>query len=135
MKHDVYISRGRGPREVPRITFDEWCDYVMGDDEMTMVRVVGGPASDGDTDVTYQILGIAYWNAWPGRGRGDRQAWFDWREGEIVAKRPDKATLAKTKAIAVVLGARVVSERGDEIDVDPSGNDPARRILRLFRRR
>ena len=41
------------------------------------------------------------------------ETWFDWFDGNIVTKNPDRATLLKTLKIAAILNAKVQGDDGE----------------------
>jgi hypothetical protein len=78
------------------ITAQEWLAVVAGDPELRLAPAQG-----------------PYFALWSGPCRYPGGTWFDWDEGGIFTKNPDRATLAKMLEIAGRLGARIQGDHGD----------------------
>jgi hypothetical protein len=92
MGYHLHIHRAGEWHEGGRhpIAPEEWLAVVAGDPELRL-EPAGGP----------------YFAVWPGPCRYPDGTWFDWREGRVFTKNPDRATAAKMLELARRLGARV----------------------------
>jgi hypothetical protein len=54
-----------------------------------------------------------YFAVWPGPCRYPGGTWFDWSDGAVFAKNPDRATAAKMLELARRLGAGVQGDHGE----------------------
>jgi hypothetical protein len=54
-----------------------------------------------------------YFAVWPGACRYPGGTWFDWYEGRVFTKNPDRATLVKMLELARRLPARVQWDHGE----------------------
>jgi len=96
MAYDLHITRAgswmfNDGYEIP---VEEWASIIEQDPELIFDQGGG--------------ICFAYW-------RGDyapEDAWFDWFEGNIFAKSPDRTTVAKMLDIASWLGAQVQDDDG-----------------------
>jgi hypothetical protein len=91
MGYDLHIHRvdhwtDSGDRP---ITSAEWLAVVAGDPELHL-DPANGP----------------YFAVWDG-------AWFDWDDGRVSTKNPDRPKLAKMLSLAARLGARVQGDDGE----------------------
>ena len=96
MAYDLHITRAasRMFNDGYEITTDEWMSIIDQDPEL-----IHDPGSG---------ICFAYWRS----EYGPEDAWFDWFEGNIYAKSPDRATVAKMLDIATWLGGRVQGDDG-----------------------
>jgi hypothetical protein len=108
MGYDIRIER-----EEPRnpIALDDWLRVLNEEPEMQLVGSAEARSPTGEV-IHYESKGLAVWDAHPGK----RNVGFDYRNGTIVVKNPDAATLAKMRSIAVKLGARVRGDEGEFYD-------------------
>lgn len=107
----VYITRRSSPDDESgdAISRTEWHGVVADAidfrvpfrSELALAPWSGG--LDADARVWTGHPGVS---AWP----------FEWRDGQIEVKNPDDATLARMRAVALQLGARVQSEAGEVFD-------------------
>jgi hypothetical protein len=95
--HHLYIHRAAEWHEADRhpIPADEWLAVVAADPQLRR-----------DPDKEYLVL-------WPGPCRYPGGTWFDWFEGRVYTKNPDRPTLAKMLELARRLGARVQGDHGE----------------------
>ncbi|HRI16565.1 MAG TPA: hypothetical protein PLX89_26530 [Verrucomicrobiota bacterium] len=77
------------------ITADEWLRYVQSDPELRL-------SPDGGK----------YFAVWSGKSKYP-DPWFDWFNGNISTKNPDKASAGKMLQIAQALGAQVQGDDGE----------------------
>jgi hypothetical protein len=93
----LYIHRASEWHNSDRhpITADEWLAVVAGDPELQR-----------DPDKEYLVR-------WSGPCRYPGGTWFNWSEGGVYTKNPDRATLAKMLELARKLGARVQGDHGE----------------------
>jgi hypothetical protein len=80
-------TRGHG------ISEREWQFCAHNDEELT-----SDPANGPNSFV---------WKAHP---EGNPDAWLDWSDGNVYAVDPDTALIAKMQALAIALGARLVTD-------------------------
>jgi hypothetical protein len=113
MGYDVHIRRTTGSADGsgPKITLDEWQRLVNEDLDMQLEGFAQSNSPTGDA-IRYENKGLAMWNT----HSGNRKVWFDYRNGRIVVKNPDDEIIAKMRAVAVKLGARVQGDEGEFYD-------------------
>jgi hypothetical protein len=80
------------------ITAAEWLALVNADAELSIDSRDNGP----------------YFSLWRAHRVGDDYPWFDWFQGAITTKHPDRKTLGKALEIARHFGARVRGDDGEE---------------------
>ena len=104
MGYDFHITRASRWTESDRhpITVDEWLTVVDGDPELQI---------DPDNGPPFAL--------WSGPCCDEGGGWFDWSDGEIFTKHPDRAILGKMLELAARLGATVQGDDG-EAYTDPS---------------
>ncbi len=121
MGYDLHITRAEfwAQNEGKEISNDEWLRLVEQDPELD-IDAQNGP----------------HFAAW--RKASDKDGWskwFDWSEGNVYTKNPDKAVLEKLLQLAERLDAKVQGDDGelynsaDEL-TEPAGSDgvaPVRR--------
>jgi hypothetical protein len=100
MGWEIHITRAEHWSDSAQhpITAEEWLVLVEADPELTIDPRDNGP---------HFALWLAHWI------QGDHP-WFDWCEGEIHTKYPDRKTLGKALQIARHFGARVQGDEGEE---------------------
>jgi hypothetical protein len=96
MAYDLHITRAgswmfNDGYEIP---VEEWASIIEQDPELT--HDPGGG------------ICFAYWRG----AYSPEDAWFDWFEGNIFAKSPDRATVSKMLDIASWLGGQVQDDNG-----------------------
>jgi len=113
MGYDVHITRADdwGESAASPISLDEWIAYVKSDPEMRFDGFAEAK-SPSDQILRYENPGLAVWLAHSGSASG-RTPWFDLRQGCVTVKNPDEEILAKMRAIAQALGARVQGDDGE----------------------
>lgn len=84
------------------ITADEWLAVVAADPELR-INEANGP----------------YLAVWSGPCSYPDGGWFEWADGCVSTKHPDRAVLGKILHLAARLGARVQGDDGEEY-TDPS---------------
>jgi len=97
MGYDLHITRGENWAENNGhyISYEEWLTLVETDPELT-------PDSRNGP----------YFAKWSGPSK-DNYPWFDWFEGNIYTKYPDRIMLEKMLQIADRLGATVQGDDGE----------------------
>jgi hypothetical protein len=95
--YDLHITRAEFwvLNEGYEIPVEEWLSIVEQDPELVLDPPSG--------------ICFAYWQA----DYSPEDAWFDWFEGNIFAKSPDRATVGKMLQIASWLGAQVQGDEGE----------------------
>jgi hypothetical protein len=111
--YDLHITRADHwvEGESAPIEINEWLTYVIGDSEMRLDNVAEAEVEDGFLQM--QKTGIAVWIAYSGHGRNGNKAWFDYRDGNVVVKNPDKEIIGKMRKIAMAMKARVMGDDGE----------------------
>ena len=99
MGYELHITRAENWAESDQnpIAAEEWLALVDGDPELRI---------DADNGAHFAI--------WSGPCSYPDGGWFDWSDGCISTKHPDRAILAKMLQIASHLGARVQGDDGEE---------------------
>src|SRR5688572_15851619 len=97
MGYDLHITRAEfhAMNEGHEITADEWMRYVQSDPELQHFPEGG-----------------EYFARWLGKSKYP-DPWFDWSQGDIYTKNPDKPIVAKMLQIAKALGAHVQGDDGE----------------------
>lgn len=103
MGYELHIKRIENPKqgEVQQITAEEWLALVASDDELDL-NPDNGP----------------HFAEWSGSSTHERP-WFDWSEGSIHTKYPDRAMLGKMLQMAAKLDAIAEGDDG-ELYTSPS---------------
>jgi hypothetical protein len=103
MGYDLHVTRAEdwSDNEGRQITRDEWFALVASDSELTLDPVHGDD---------YAL--------WSGSCRYP-DPWFNWTQGNISTKNPDKQIIAKMIQIAAKFGARVQGDDGEFYDSPP----------------
>lgn len=135
MGYDLHITRAQDwtdSESIP-ITGAEWKALVASDPQLELIGAAEAAAPDGV--LRYENPGLARWSG----HTTDEEVWFDLRQGRVVVKNPDEATIAKMVAVASALGARVVGDDGETYDSSgvPPGPPPvsfAQRVAAWFHR-
>lgn len=105
MGYDLHITRKEfwSDEDGATITLDEWREYVSRDPD-----IVADPHNPG---LEHYVL-ITHSERWP--------LWWD-RSGEVNAKNPDEAVIAKLVQIARALDAKVLGDDDEIYGVEESG--------------
>lgn len=110
--YDAHITRASewSESEKTPITIDAWKRLVAEDKSFTATNaaVAVNPKTSEEIRIPGEALAI-----WTDPETG-RKAYFDYRQGRITVKDPDKAILKKMKEVAKEIGARVVGDEGEE---------------------
>ena len=106
MGYDLHITRADdwSDSHANPISAEEWLAVVAADPELKL-DPANGPH-------------FAVWT----QGADPEGAWFDWSDGQVFTKNPDRATLATMLRLAERLGAKVQGDDG-ELYTDPSQLD------------
>ncbi len=99
MGWEIHITRAEHWAESDQhpIAVDEWLAPVESDPELVIDPRDNGP----------------YFALWLPHRLGHDHPWFDWFQGSICAKHPDRETLGKALEIARHFGARVQGDDGE----------------------
>jgi hypothetical protein len=113
MGYDIHITRASewSDSEAQPISIEEWLAYVSSDPEMRLDGYAHVEI-DGRT-LRHESQGIAVWTAYSGHGVGGNMAWFDYSDGQVWVKNPDREILGKMLRIAERLGANVQGDDGE----------------------
>ena len=97
MGYDLHITRAKywAENENHKISAEDWLSIVANDDELTL-DTNNGP----------------YLANWSGPSSYD-QAWFDWFEGDVFSKNPDRAIFEKMLHLAKQLKGKVQGDDGE----------------------
>lgn len=100
MGWEIHITRAVdwSDSEQQPISATEWLRLVEADAELAIDPRDNGP----------------YFALWHGHSLENDHPWFDWTDGEIITKNPDRKTLGKALEIARYFGARVQGDDGEE---------------------
>ena len=125
MGYDLHITRAKDwlESEAQPIGDSDWRTCVAADAELEVTGV-----AEASAGLRYENPGVTVWRGHPS---GD-PVWFDFREGRVVVKNPDEATIAKAISMAKRLNARVVGDDGEEYETP--GKAPRPRALSLRER-
>ncbi|MEU6883378.1 hypothetical protein [Streptomyces sp. NPDC046712] len=113
MGYDVHITRREffWDEEGEAIGADEWTALVEADPDLEMAGAAEATTGDG-AGLRYENPLLARMATHP--DAGSEGAWLDLRDGVVTAKNPDDALLAKMKAVAALLGAKVQGDDGED---------------------
>jgi hypothetical protein len=105
----LHITRGKHwtDSDASPIAQSDWERLVGSDPDLEMTGVAEADTPDGT--LRYENRGLAVWRRHP----SGENVWFDFRQGRVVVKNPDEATIEKMLAVARELGARVVGDDGE----------------------
>jgi hypothetical protein len=94
--YDLHIARAEywAENEDAPITHDEWIALAASDEDLFAMP------ENGDAFFAFG-------------DRVDPHAWFDWFEGDVLTKNPDRPTLTKMLDLAERLDARVQGDDGE----------------------
>lgn len=97
MGYDLHITRAENwtENEDQWITSDEWLSVVESDRELTLNTINGPFFTDWSVESRYE------------------SPWFDWSEGNIFTKNPDKKIIEKMLQLADRLNAQVQGDDGE----------------------
>jgi len=114
MGYDVHITRAEQWLDSPStpISLQEWFDYLKSDPEFRLDGFAEATTPERDT-VRSEDESLAVWTAYSRNDVEGNKAWFQWADGEVVVKNPDKEILGKMIAISKVLGGRVQGDDGE----------------------
>ena len=100
MGYDLHITRG-----------ENWAEnhghYISHEEWLALIKT--------DTELTLDNRNGPYFANWSGPSKND-YPWFDWFEGNIYTKSPDRIMLEKMLQIADKLGATVQGDDGEIYD-------------------
>lgn len=100
MGYELHITRAEfwAENEGHEISADEWLELVSSDPTLT-INVRSGP----------------YFAEFVSSAQ-DIRRWFNWNEGNIVTKNPDRVTVEKMLQIASILGASIQGDDGEHYE-------------------
>ena len=98
MGYDLHITRRKdwSDSNGPSISEQDWQTLVRADSELQ----IGDPINQ------------------PNFATFGEEAWFDWSDGHVFTKNPDRQTLEKMLELADRLGAKVQGDDGETYDVN-----------------
>ena len=114
MGYDVHITRQINwfdGDNIRKITLDEWRNYISNDEEMRLDNVAKATVSNQQLSAKRE--GLSIWTRYSKDGVKGSHAWFDYRDGNIVVKNPDKEILSKMQEVANSLDAKVQGDDGE----------------------
>ncbi len=120
MGYNIHITRQEEwYDEVPElcITIEEWVNYVANDPDMRLDNHAFVKTTSGE-DFGVISEGLSVWTKYSRNGIDGGYAWFSYEAGNIDVKNPDDEILGKMYEIAVILGARLVGDEGEEYHWD-----------------
>jgi len=114
MGYDIYITRKVNwfDKDGKDISLSEWLAFVHSDPEMRLDGFAEAATPDGDT-IRIESEGLSVWTAYSGHMKDSNMAWFDFRDGHVVVKNPDKEIRQKMHQIAQRLHGRVQGDDGE----------------------
>ena len=97
MGYELHITRAKhwAENEDHQISAEEWLSIVANDDEL-ILDTTNGP----------------YFANWSGSSTYS-EPWFDWIDGDIFTKNPDRAIFEKMLLLAKKLNAKVQGDEGE----------------------
>ena len=106
MGYDIHITRANDwdKNQGFEISTEEWLNLVQDDPDLIPVPENG-----------------EYFVVWHGTTQYS-ETWFDWSNGNIDTKAPDKATLRKMLQIAQKLNAKIEGDEGEIYDEEYIGH-------------
>ena len=119
MGYDIHITRqGNWYDEelVLQISPDEWKDYIKRDPEMRIDNFAEATTVSGQS-IRIDNEGLAVWTKYSGDNIDSNHAWFDYRNGNITVKNPDKEIMKKMLTVADKLNAKMQGDEGEIYDL------------------
>lgn len=114
MGYDVHITRQINwfdGDDHCKISLDEWRKYILKDAEMRLENVAKATVSNQELSITRE--GLSIWTRYSKDGVKGSHAWFDYNDGNIVVKNPDKEIISKMQEVANSLDAKVQGDDGE----------------------
>lgn len=112
MGYDLHITRRKhwsdDAQPENTITFNEWLQYITTDPELELSNAYRVKIPGSDTE-SHSAPGFCEWNA---HSAGHRP-WFDYSNGCITTKNPDRETIEKMLLMASALHAQVQGDDGE----------------------
>ncbi|HLX63821.1 MAG TPA: hypothetical protein VKX17_21295 [Planctomycetota bacterium] len=110
MGYDLHITRKQDwfDKHGPRITEQEWRDYVSSDPEMTITGFAEAKTPKGEVIRIEDPL-LAEWD---GHSKY-KPVWFSYYDGVIIVKSPDAECISKMREVAEKLCARIQGDEGE----------------------
>ena len=128
MGYDVHITRRQDWwEEGEEISIEEWAAYIESDPDMRMENSAEKKTPDGST-IRIESKGLSIWTSYSGHGENGNMAWFDFRDGRITVKNPDKEILGKMYSIASAFEAKVQGDEGEVYDANGNPQEPTHNI-------
>ncbi len=115
MGYDLHITRKNewyNEETDQNILLLEWKDYLAADLEMRLDDNVAAGILKNNVLLS-NSNGWAVWLMYSANGVDNNYAWFDYQNGNIVVKNPDREILNKMLEIAEKLKARVQGDDGE----------------------
>ena len=111
MSIHVFITRKENPIEDagPAITEQEWRSVATDSPDFRLPTTEDLADSDYPGGPTERDL------IWTGHNE-EPVVWFVWYDGQVEVENADESVVARMKRLAELLGARVVSETGEQFD-------------------
>lgn len=115
MGYDVHITRKENwfdEDETHNITIEEWKEIVANDPEMRLDNFAEATTTNGD-NLRIENEGLSVWMKYSGDGLDGNHAWFEYAQGNIDVKNPDREIIIKMLGLAEKLNAKVQGDDGE----------------------
>lgn len=115
MGYDLHITRKLNwfdEESSTDISLADWIAYVNEDNEMRLDNFADAMTDEGQ-NMKVKSEGLSVWTKYSKNGIDGNYAWFQYMNGQIVVKNPDKEIINKMIDIASVLGAKVQGDDGE----------------------
>lgn len=119
MGYDIHITRQENWYDddiSKQISLKEWKEYIESDAEMRLDNFAEASLQAGNT-IRLENEGIAVWTNYPNPHIDGSHAWFDFRNGNITVKNPDRDIMRKMLRIAGKLNAKMQGDGGEIYDL------------------
>jgi hypothetical protein len=115
MSYDIHITRQENWFEednTKKISLKEWTELLSNDSEMRLDNFAEATTTNGET-IRIESEGLCVWTKYSGNGLDGNFAWFNYSQGNISVKNPDKEIINKMVDLAVRLNAKVQGDDGE----------------------
>ncbi|MCP4148723.1 MAG: hypothetical protein GY757_13330 [bacterium] len=114
MGYEIHITRAEDwlDSENSPISLEEWVAFIEKNDDF---RLDGYAETTSNQGVTIRVenAGLAVWTAYSDHEEGKRMVWFNYCNGRIVVKNPDKEIIKRMYRVARYFNAAVQGDDGE----------------------
>ena len=118
MGYELHIIRQNeydDENEESSISLDEWIKYVESDEELVLTNGYNSKFPDQPGFDWQESFGFCEWIGHPKVDAGTIP-WFDYKNGIVSTKYPDKHTIGKMIKVAQILNSKIKGDDGEYWD-------------------